>query len=152
MRLLTFYDITKARHSVRAASRFSFKLVRLPPPSSQKKEKHTQPPRSGRLAWFLTGGLSQPFPIDIHPEPSLVMSLISEALGLRCHVLGLISGNAIFMHVDGHSFLKCFDVRDENKICGGGSAHELPSHSLLRFGSLIPSTISRFCASLIPAE
>ena len=100
----------------------------------------------------MTGGLPQPFPVDIYPEPSPAVGLITEALRLGCKVLGLIGWNAALKDVDGHSLLKCFDVRDESKICGGGSAHELPSHSLLRFGSLIPSTISRFCASLIPAE
>jgi hypothetical protein len=52
------------------------------------------------------------------------------------------------MDVDGHSLLESFDVRDEGRICCGGWAHDVPSQS----GSLTPSTISRFCASDIPAE
>ena len=74
------------------------------------------------------------------------MSLTAEALGLGCKVLGLIGWNAALMDVDGHSFFKGLDVRDEGRVCYSGSAHELPSHSLLRSGSLIASTISRFCA------
>ena len=80
------------------------------------------------------------------------MGLTAKALGLGCNVLGLIGWDAALMDVDGHSFFKGLDVRDEGWVCCGGSAHELPTHSLLRSGSLIPSTISRFCASLMPAE
>ena len=76
------------------------------------------------------------------------MGLITEALGLGCKVLGLIGWNAALMDVDGHSLLESFDIRDEGRVCYNGSAHELPSQS----GNLILSTISRFCASLIPAE
>ena len=124
----------------------------FPTPSLQKNRKACPAPRSGRLAWFLTGALPQPFRVDIHPEPRPVVGLTAEALGLGCKVLGLIGWNAALMDVDGHSFLKCFDVRDEGWVCYIGSAHELASHSFLRSGSLIASTISRFCASLIPAE
>jgi hypothetical protein len=119
---------------------------------TKKRKAYPAPPRSGRLAWFLVGALPQPFSLDISFEPRPVVRLTAEALSLGCMVLGLVGWNAALKNVDGHSLLKCFDVMDESKICGGGSAHELPSHSLLRFGSLIPSTISRFCASLIPAE
>ena len=80
------------------------------------------------------------------------MGLTAKALGLGCNVLGLIGWDAALMDVDGHSFFKGLDVRDEDWVCYRGSAHELPSHSLLRSGSLIPSKISRFCASDIPAE
>ena len=80
------------------------------------------------------------------------MSLISEALGLRCEVLGLVGWNATLVDVDGHPFLESFDVRDKGRICYRGRAHALPTHSLLRSGGLIASTISRFCASLMPAE
>ena len=80
------------------------------------------------------------------------MRLIAKALGLCCKVLGLVGWNATLMDVNGHSFFKGLDVRDEDWVCYSGSARELPSHSLLRSGSLIASTISRFCASLIPAE
>ena len=80
------------------------------------------------------------------------MGLTAKALGLGCNVLGLIGWDAALMDVDGHSFFKGLDVRDEDWVCYSGSSHELPSHSLLRSGSLIPSTISRFCASLMPAE
>ena len=80
------------------------------------------------------------------------MGLIAEALGLRGKGLGLIGWDAALMDVDGHSFFKGLDVRDEDRVCYSGSSHKLPSHSLLRSGSLMPSTISRFCASLIPAE
>ena len=142
----------RERHSVRAEPRFILKLVRLPKPSLQKNRKACPAPRSGRLAWFLVEVLPQPFPVNIHAEPRPVVGLTAETLGLRCEVLGLISGNAALMYVDGHSFFEGFDVRDEGWVCCGGSAHEVPSHSLLRSGSLIPSTISRFCASLMPAE
>ena len=97
-------------------------------------------------------GLPQPLPVGVDPEPSPVMGLTAEALGLGCKVLGLIGWNAALMDVDGHSFFKGLDVRDEGWVCYSGSAHEVPSHSLLRSGSLIPSMISRFCASLMPAE
>ena len=80
------------------------------------------------------------------------MRLVTQALGLCSKVLGLISGNSTLVDVDGHSFFKGLDARDEGRVCYSGSANELPSHYLLRSGSLIPSTISRFCASLIPAE
>ena len=80
------------------------------------------------------------------------MGLTAKALGLGCNVLGLIGWDAALMDVDGHSFFKGLDVRDEDWVCYSGSAHELPSHSLLRSGSLMPSTISRLCASDIPAE
>ena len=109
-------------------------------------------PRSGRLAWFLTGALPQPIPVGVDPELRPVVSLTAEALGLGCKVLGLIGWDATLMDVNGHSFFKGLDVRDEDWVCYSGSAHELPSHSLLRSGSLMPSTISRFCASDIPAE
>ena len=78
----------------------------------------------------------------------LAIGTNASALGLGCKVLGLIGWNAALKDVDGHSLLECFDVRDKSRFCSSGSAHELPSHS----GSLIASTISRFCASDIPAE
>ena len=87
-------------------------------------------PRSGRLAWFLVGALTQPFPVGIDPEPRPVVGLTAEALGLGCKVLGLIGWNAALMDVDGHSFFKGLDVRDEGRVCYSGSAHALPSHSL----------------------
>ena len=76
------------------------------------------------------------------------MGLMAEALSLRGKVLGLIGWDAALMDVDGHSFFECFDVRDESRFCYSGWTHDVPSQS----GSLIPSTISRFCASLMPAE
>ena len=111
----------------------------------------TQPPKGTEP--FLSGAtLPQPFPFDIHPQPSPVVGLIAAALSLRGKVLGLIGWNATLVYHDGHPFLECFDVRDKAWICYSGSAHKLSSHSLLRSGKLTPSTISRFCASLIPAE
>jgi len=92
--------------------------------------------------------LPQPFPFHIDPEPSPVVGLIAEALGLRCEVLGLLCWNAPLVDMDGHPFLESLDVRDEAWIGSGGSAHQLTSQS----GSLMPSTISRFCASLMPPE
>ncbi len=92
--------------------------------------------------------LPQPFPVDIHPEPRPVVGLTAEALGLCCKVHGNVGGYATLMDVDSHPFLERFDVRDEGRVRCHGSAHELPSHS----GSMIASTISRFCASLMPAE
>ena len=96
--------------------------------------------------------LPQPFPVDIHPEPRPVVGLTAETLGLGCKVLGLVGWNATLMDVNGHSFFKGLDVRDEDWVCYSGSAHELPSRSLFRSGSLMPSTIARFCASLMPPE
>jgi hypothetical protein len=52
------------------------------------------------------------------------------------------------MDVDGDPFLKCFDVRDQGRVCYRGCAHDVPFQS----GTLTPSTISLFCASDIPAE
>ena len=80
------------------------------------------------------------------------MRLIAEALGLCCQVLCLIGWNAALMDVDGHSFFKGLDVRDEGRVCYSGSANEFASPSLLMSGSLIRSMISLFCASLMPAE
>ena len=92
--------------------------------------------------------LPQALPLDIDPEPSPVMGLIAEALGLGCKVLGLVGWNAALMDVDGDPFLEGLDVRDEGWVCCGGWAHDVPSQS----GRWIPSTISRFWASLIPPE
>ena len=58
------------------------------------------------------------------------MSLTAETLGLGDKVLGLIGWNAALMDVDGHSIAKGLDVRDQGPVSCGGSAHELPSHSL----------------------
>ena len=87
------------------------------------------------------------FRVHVHPEPRPVVRLIAEALGLGCQVRGLVGWNTALVDMDGHPFLEGLDVRDE-----AGSAVwvrlMMPSQS----GSLIPSTISRFCASLMPAE
>ena len=58
--------------------------------------------------------LPQPFPLDIDPQPSPVVGLIAEALGLRCKVLGLVRWNITLVDMDGHPFLEGFDVRDED--------------------------------------
>ena len=76
------------------------------------------------------------------------MSLIVETLGLRCQVLGLVSWNTIIVGVDGHPFLERFDVRDKGWICDHGWADDV----LLAQTGFIPSTIFRFCASLMPPE
>ena len=57
--------------------------------------------------------LPHPFPVDIHPEPHTVTGLTAEALGLRGKVLGLIGWNAALMDVDGHSFFKGLNIRDQ---------------------------------------
>ena len=88
--------------------------------------------------------LPHPFPVDIHPEPHTVTGLTAEALGLRGKVLGLIGWNAALMDVDGHSFFEGLDVRDEGRVCYRGSAHELPSHSLLRSGCPAPKLCTIF--------
>ena len=72
-------------------------------------------------AFLLWVTLPQPFPLDIDPEPSPVVRLIAEALGLRCKVLGLVGWNATLVDVDGHSFLESFDIRDK-----GRASHEPP--------------------------
>jgi hypothetical protein len=41
------------------------------------------------------------------------MGMISEALGLGCKVLGLIGWKTTLVDVDGHSFFKGLDVRDQ---------------------------------------
>ncbi len=84
-----------------------------PTPLCKKIGKAYPAPRSGKLAWFLVGGLPQPFPVDIDPEPRPVMSLTAETLGLRCKVLSLVGWNAARVHHNGHSLLKGFDVRDK---------------------------------------
>ena len=55
----------------------------------------------------------QPLPRDINPEQCPVVGLIAEALGLRGKVLGLIGWNAALMDVDGHSFFKGLNIRDQ---------------------------------------
>ena len=107
---------------------------------------HTQPPALEGWFGFLIGALAQPLSLDVCFEPSPVVGLITEALGFRGKVLGLLGWNATVVDVDGHSFFKGLDVRDEGWVCYSGSAHALASHSLLRSGNLTPSTISRFCA------
>jgi hypothetical protein len=62
---------------------------------------------------FGRGAAPQPLPVDIHPEPRTVTGLISEALGLGCKVLGLIGWKTTLVDVDGHSFFKGLDVRDQ---------------------------------------
>ena len=106
-----------------------------------------QPP-TGTEPVLSRATLPQPFPLDINPQPSPVVSLIAEALGLSCKVLGLVGWNATLVDVDGHPFLEGFDVRDQDRISYCGWAHDVPSQS----GRRIPSTISRFCASLMPPE
>ena len=61
--------------------------------------------------------LTQPFPFDIDPQPRPVVGSISEALGLRCEVLGLVGWNASFVDVDGHPFLESFNLRDKGWVC-----------------------------------
>ena len=100
----------------------------------------------------MVGALPQSFPADIHTEPRPVVGLTAEALGLRVKVFGLVGWNAALMDVDGYSFFKGLDVRDEGRVCYSGSANEIASPSLLMSGSLIRSMISLFCASLMPAE
>jgi hypothetical protein len=48
------------------------------------------------------------------------MSLISEALGLRCEVLGLVGWNTTLVDVNSHPFLERFDVRDKGWVCDRG--------------------------------
>ena len=62
---------------------------------------------------FGRGAAPQPLPVDIHPEPRTVTGLISEALGLRCKVLGLVGWKATPMDVDGHSFLEGLNIGDQ---------------------------------------
>ena len=92
--------------------------------------------------------LSQPFPFDIDPQPSPVVGLIAEALCLCCKVLGLVGWNTTLVDVDGNPFLERFNIRDKGWVRYRGWAHDVPSQS----GRRIPSTISRFCASLMPPE
>jgi hypothetical protein len=42
-------------------------IAPTPTPLCKKNRRACPAPRSGRLAWFLTGALPQPFPVDIHP-------------------------------------------------------------------------------------
>ena len=125
---------------MRATSRFNLKLLDLPQPLFTKKGKAYPAPRSGKLAWFLVGGLPQPLPVGVDPEPSPVMGLIAEAPGLRGKVLGLVGWNATLMDVDGHSFFEGLNVRDESWVCYRGWTHDVPSQS----GNLTPSTIALF--------
>ena len=89
------------------------------------------------LSWAT---LPQPFPFYINPQPSPVVGLIAEALGLRCQVLGLVGWNATLVDVDRHPFFESFDVRDKGWFRYRCWAHDVPSQS----GKRIPSTISRF--------
>ena len=67
---------------------------------------------------FLFGAtLPQPLPFDIHPQPSPVMGLIAETLGLRCQVLGLVGWSATLVDVDGYPFPERFVVRDHDRVC-----------------------------------
>jgi hypothetical protein len=104
-------------------------------------------PLRGR-AFSSWGTLPQPFPLGIDPQPSPIVRLIAEALGLCGKVHGGVSGDTALMHHDGHSFLESFDVRDKGWICDRGWAHDIPSQS----GRRMPSTISRFWASLMPPD
>ena len=76
------------------------------------------------------------------------MRLIAETLYLRCEVLGLVGWNATVVDLESHPFLERFDVRDKARVSYRGWTHDMPSQP----GSLIQSTISRFCASLMPPE
>ena len=98
--------------------------------------------------FYITGTLPQPSPFQVYSQPSPVVGLIAEALGLCCQVLGLACWNTTLVDVDGHPFFESFDIRDKAMVCYRGRAHDAPSQS----GNLITSTISRFCASLMPAE
>ena len=123
----------------------------LIPRHIRKKEEYAQPPL-GEAGLVFGVGPSLTFSCRHTPEPSPVMSLITEALSLRCEVLSLIGWNTTLMDLDGHPFLKGSDIRDQGRVSCRGSAYECASPSLLRAGSLMPSTIARFCSSLIPAE
>ena len=65
--------------------------------------------------------LPQPLPFHIGPQPSPVVRLISEALGLYCQVLGLVGWNTTLVDVDGQPLLERFDVRDQ-----GRASHDPP--------------------------
>jgi hypothetical protein len=99
---------------------------------------HKESPDEVILYWC--EALPQPFPLYIDPQPSPVVRLITETLGLRCQVLGLVVWNTTLVDMDGHPFLKRFDVRDKAGVRYRSWAHDKPSQS----GRRIPSTISRF--------
>jgi len=80
------------------------------------------------------------------------MSLIAEALGLGCKVHGTVCGDTTLMHHDDHPFLEGLDVRDKARVCCCGVAHDRHSALLSLTGNLMPSMMSLFWASLIPAE
>ena len=92
--------------------------------------------------------LLQPFLVNVNPEPRPVVLPIFEALSLRRQILRVLPGETTVILSYSSPLLEGLDVRDEDWIGSGGSAHQLPSQS----GSLMPSTISRFCASLMPPE
>ena len=117
------------------------KEVEHPRPSPHKKSP------DGNV-FCLCSALPQPFPFHIDPEPSPVVRLIAEALGLCCEVHGLVGGYTPIMDDDGHPFLERLDVRDKPSVRYRGGAHDMPSQS----GTLIPSMMPRFWASEIPAE
>jgi len=64
----------------------------------------------GRNFFVCWSRLPQPRPVDVNSQPSPIMRLIAEALGLRCEVLGLVGRNTTLVDVDGHPFLESFDV------------------------------------------
>ena len=59
----------------------------------------------------LVGALPQTLPADIDPQPSPVVGLIAEALGLRFQVLDLVGWKTTLVDVDGHSFLEGLNIR-----------------------------------------
>ena len=93
---------------------------------------HKESPDEVILYWC--EALPQPSPFDVDPQPSPVVRLISEALGLCCEVLALVGWNATLVDMDGHPFLERFNVRDKGWVCYRGWAHDKSSQS----GRLIP--------------
>ena len=76
---------------------------------------HKESPDEVILYWC--EALPQPLPLNIDPQPSPVVGLIAEALGLCCEVLGLVGWNTTLVDVDGHPFPERFVVRDQDRVC-----------------------------------
>ena len=76
---------------------------------------HKESPDEEILYWCKA--LPQPLPFYINPQPSPVVHLIAETLGLRCKVLSLVGWNTTLVDVDGHPFPERFVVRDQDRVC-----------------------------------
>jgi hypothetical protein len=93
-------------------------------------------------------GLGEPSVGDVSGQPVPVVCGTAKALVLSGKVFRLIKCQPLIILCDGGPLLEGLDIKDKVRVCLTGAVHGTPSQS----GTLTPSTISRFCASDIPAE